>query len=129
MSLLQRFADDLTVEGYVVETVAENQIADKLGYLTVRVPLVIEGTEFDGELMVNVYEDRIEEHGVDIHSKAGHRFSNAKKSLLNDVASSQTHMGEDWITWTYHSQPTVEDNIPEFLSTFEEIFQRVRKVA
>lgn len=126
MSLLQNFADDLTAEGYPVDRVAENRIQDKVGYLTVTAPVIIADSEFDGELMVNVYQDRIEDHGVDIHSKAGHQFSESQKSLLGEVASSRTEMGDDWVTWTYHSQSEVEDNIPDLVSTFDQRFQRVR---
>ena len=126
MSLLESFADDLTTEGYSVDRVAQHRIRDKLGYLTVHAPIVIENREFEGDLLVNVYEDHIDNHGVDIHSKAGHQFSPAEQALLNEVATSQIQMGDNWVTWTYHSESNVEDNIPELVSTLDETFQGVR---
>ena len=126
MTLLQSFADDLATEGYSVDRVAEHRVRDKLGYLTVHAPIVIRNREFEGDLLVNVYEDHIEDHGVDIHSKAGHQFSSAERNLLSEVATSQTQMGDDWVAWTYHSESNAEDNIPELVSALDETFQRVR---
>lgn len=126
MSLLQDFADDLTADGYAVERVAKQAVEEKVGYVTVNAPVVITDSEFEGHMIVNVYEDHVEDHGVDIHSKNDHRFPESKKSLLDEVASSRTQLGDDWTTWTYYSRPDVEDNISDLVSTFDETFQRVR---
>lgn len=139
---LEAFRDELVDAGYEVVAV-EPQLResvvmrlageedDTVGFVVVRTPVEIGGVEFEGDLVVVVFEDRIAGHGVDVRSTPEDLLSEEEREHLSTFvpprevdeadetgwggdgrAASETDAdgesdssGESTLVWTYYPPP------------------------
>lgn len=143
---LEAFRDQLEAEGYEVVTV-EPQLRDSIvkriageeddtmGFVVVRVPVELRGVEFEGELVVTVFRDRIAGHGVDVHSWDDDPLPEAEQRHLSKLVPPREveEDGRSGRVWTYYPPPddlpegVVEegrDNLSELISELEAVFER-----
>lgn len=132
MGGVEEYADALAANGYPLVEVVTEHINSKLGHVIVTDTVLIDGEEFEGEPLLNLYADHtkdhpVDVHGIDVHSRADHSFSDARESLLNEYATMRNEMGDDWVTWTYHSQDQddVDDNVAELCSAYRDVYDEM----
>lgn len=144
---LEAFRDELVAAGYEVVTM-EPQLRqstvmrmageedDTVGFVIVRTPVEIGGVEFDGELVVTVFEDRIAGHGVDIRSTPDDPLTEEEREHLSSFVPPREvdSDGEPATVWTYYPPPSdlpdsvIEedrDNVAAVVEELSAVFDRL----
>lgn len=144
---LEAFRDALVAAGYDVVDV-EPQLResvvmrlageedDTVGFVVVRTPVEIGGIEFEGDLVVTVFDDRIAGHGVDIRSTPDEPLSEEEQAHLSGFVPPRQvdSEGETELVWTYYPPPADlpeavvdgdRDNIDAVVDELSNVFDRV----
>lgn len=143
---LQAFRAELETEGYDVTEIepiysktitkrTKSEEDDSIGFVVVNAPIEIRDEEFDGEIVITVYEDKIAHHGVDIYSRPDDPLPEKKRNLLSELVPPREVIEDEekQLVWSYYPPPedlpdklvdSSRNNVDELMTEFESIYDR-----
>lgn len=109
---------------------------DTVGFVVVNTPIELLGTEFDAELVVTVFRDRVASHGVDVSERDNAPLDDDERELLDSLVPPRSVEGDGGTdtVWTYYPAPADlpdevgvgdRDNVDAVMAEIEAVFEDV----